>query len=162
MTDNKKTGFEIDGTRYEVPRLDTIDLDEEYILWVYADTVIADFADPHPDEKDDVKHALRVEQARKIRNPAFKRALAHIAYRREHRDLDDQTIQKALGGVNALELDLAILRGDASDPPTTDSQKPPGNETASSEPSKSSDSGAATASSSGPAVVSLARTGTTG
>lgn len=163
MTDERNpVGIEINGEMYEVPRLDTLDLDEERLLYLYADTVLEDFADPHPDEKPEVKRALLVEQMRRVRNPAFKRTLAHIAYRRIHPDLEDEKIQEAIGGVNARDLDLAVFRRHDTGPPAKDSQKQPASETDSNSPSKPDPSGSPIENSSGTAVVSLARTGTSG
>jgi hypothetical protein len=153
--------FEINGEAYEVPLFDELTLDEERVLYVYADSVVADFVPPHPEEDDKIAKAILLEQARKIRNPEFKRALAHIAYKRRHPDAADADIQKALGRVNAFDLDLAILRGDADDPPTTTSRKQPENKSGSKPPSSAEASGRDSENTSGIQAVSLARTGTT-
>lgn len=140
----RASGFEIDGELYQIPTLVTLNLDEERLLFIYADAVIADFVPPHPDWtlEEVVEHRRR--QADKIRNPAFKRALAHIAYRRRHPDIEDAVIEERLGTVSAVELDIAVLDPeqtlDDEDPPTptsspsepgkTSEQSPPGNGTA--------------------------------
>ena len=121
----EKPGIEINGERYEIPTLDTIDLDEERILYVYADAVLQDFADPHPEWNEDDKRAYEVAQLRKIRNPDFKRALAHIAYRRRNPELSDDDIQQALGKISALAMDRALIRGSDDDPPAQSSQSEP-------------------------------------
>lgn len=158
--DPSPTGIEIDGKQYELPTLDTITLDEERILYIYADTVVQDFIPAHPDASDEDKALYQQLQLRKIRNPDFKKALAHIAYKRENREADDAEIQAAIGLVNALEVDVAMLRGD-EDPHQT-SQKQPGSKTSTSEHSSSTDSGRDTETSSDLAVESLGDTGTTG
>lgn len=157
----RESGFVIDDKRYEIPRLDTITLDEERILYVYADTVLQDFAPAHPDMPDDERAVFDLAQLRKVRNPDFKRALAHIAYRREHPEEADADIQKAIGAVNALEVDIALLRGDDEDPPATSSQKQPAKPSATSTRSKPTDSGSPTESDSDPVDETREATGTT-
>lgn len=155
-----EVGFEINGERYEVPTLDTITLDEERVLYLYADTVLQDFAPAHPDESNDVKRALQVRQEQRVRNPDFKRALVHIAYRRRHPEVSDAEINQAIGTANALEVDIALLRGDGS-PPAMSSQKPPDDKRSTSEPSPPSSSGSPTANGSETVAESLAPTGAT-
>ena len=154
------SGFEIDGERYELPRLDTINLDEERVLYIYADTVLKDFRLPHPSWSDEEVLAYEQEQTRKIRNPDFKRALAHIAYRRRHPDVADQDVQIAIGSANALEVDLALLRGDAEEDPPTSSQKPPEKPSESNSDTSSGDSGSPTRNDLGQVVESPAAIGT--
>ena len=152
--------IEINGKPYELPTLDTITLDEERLLYIYADTVVQDFIPAHPESTDEEKALYQSLQLRKIRNPEFKKALAHIAYRRENPDADDAEIQAAIGLVNALAVDIAMLRGDDEDPPTS-SQKPPASTKSSSEPSSSTDSGSRTENGSGHQDKSPEPTGTT-
>lgn len=157
----ENTGIEIDGKRYPLPTLDTITLDEERILYIYADTVVQDFIPPHPDSSDEEKAVYQQAQLRKIRNPDFKKALAHVAYKRENPNADDAEIQQAIGLVNALEVDIAMLRGDDEDPPAETSQRPLESKRSTSEPSRPTDSGRDTEKSSVPAEEIPARTGTT-
>lgn len=133
-------GFEIDGERYEIPTLDTITLDEERILFLYSDCVVQDFAPSHPDWAPERTAAHELIQMQKVRDPAFKRALAHIAYRRRHPDEDDAEINRALGTVNALEVDLAML-GDDPRPPARDSQNGQQKQNVSELPTRSTPSG---------------------
>jgi hypothetical protein len=153
-------GFEIDEKHYPLPSLEDITLDEERILYIYSDTVLSDFMPAHPESEENERRAIELRQGIKLRNPDFKRALAHIAYRREHPDEADSDIQKAIGQVNALTVDIALLRGDGS-PPATTSQKQPESESDSSEPSTPSDSGRTTESDSDPAAATPPATGTT-
>ena len=154
------TGFEIDGKHYSIPKIDTITLDEERVLYVYADTVIQDFALPHPEMEEEAKRIYEVMQLRKVRNPDFKRALAHIAYKRENPDVADAEIQVAIGGLNALELDVALVRGDDEDPPALISQRPLESESDTSEHSRPTGSGSPTAIGSARVVDLHERTGT--
>lgn len=163
MTDvtreSEPAGFVINGESYEVPTLDTITLAEERVLYVYADCVVQDFLPAHPDWTEDDKVAHIAEVLSKVRNPAFKTALAHIAYKRRHPEVSDADIQESLGSLNALEVDIALLRGDVEDPPQ-DSQKPPEPTTKQSELEKPTDSGRPSESYSDPRVVNLRPTGT--
>lgn len=158
----RESGFEVDGERYEIPTLDTITLDEERLLYVYADVVVSDFIPIHPDWGEDQAAAHALLQAQKIRNPDFKRALVHIAYRRRHDDVDDVEIQRLIGGSSALELDLAMIRGsDESPDPQTSS---PNELETTSEPSElasNTDSGRPTGTSSGTPDSNRADIGTT-
>lgn len=153
-------GLEIDGTEYPLPTLDDIDLDEERILYVWSDTVISDFMPAHPDADENVKQATALRHAMRIRNPDFKRALIHIAYRRAHPDVDDAEIQKLVGKVNAFAVDVEMLRGDDDRPPEMTSQKPPESKRSSNEPSESSSSGSPTENGSDQADATPAPTGT--
>jgi hypothetical protein len=156
-----ESGFEINGERYELPRLDTINLDEERVLYIYSDTVLKDFRLPHPSWTPEEIAEYEAEQTSRIRNPDFKRALAHISYRRRHPEVSDSEIQITLGGANALEVDIALLRGDAEDPPSTNSQKQQPSNSESGEPTSSGDSGSPTRNGSDLADETLAATGTT-
>lgn len=153
---SRESGFEVDGERLEIPTLDTITLDEERVLYIYADVVISDFLPIHPDWKDEEKNAHLLLQAQKIRNPDFKRALVHIAYKRAHPDVDSDEINVKVGASGALELDLALLRGrpDETDPQTrspNERDKTNGTSTL----ARSGDSGKPTGTSSGTPEASL-------
>jgi hypothetical protein len=143
MSAKKNPGIEVNGTRYDFPTLDTINLDEERILFIYADCVVRDFIPAHPDASEEDRDAYLRLQMIRLRNPDFKRALAHVAYRRVHPDRDADEIQKAIGTVNALEADIAMLWGEEEDPTPT-SQSEPENTRSTSEPSKLTDSGRST------------------
>lgn len=134
-------GFEIDGKVYSIPPIDTLTLYEERVLYLYADAVIRDFIPPHPDANEEDLRAFEVYQARKLRNPDLKRALAYIAFRRQNPEVDEGDILKAIDQINAFELDLAMLRGDDEDPPAQTSQNGQLEQSEKSEPTSSTDSG---------------------
>jgi hypothetical protein len=157
----RESGFVIDGETYSIPTLDTITLNEERVLYIYADTVLQVFAPAHADATKEEQEAVEQLQWRKIRNPDFKRALAHIAYRRKHPEVTDAEVQAAIGGANALEVDLAILRGVDDSPPAPSSQKPPESRSDTRPLSRPTDSGSPTESSSDPADGSPESIGTT-
>jgi hypothetical protein len=136
-------GIEVNGVRYAFPTLDTINLDEERILYIYADCVVRDFIPAHPEATEEEKSAYQKLQMLKLRNPDFKRALAHVAYRRRNPGLSDQDIQQAIGTVNAHEADIAMLWGEEEDPQQS-SQKQPDDTTSTSEHSRPTDSGSST------------------
>lgn len=121
-----ESGFEIDGERLEIPTLDTITLDEERVLYIYADVVISDFLPTHPDWKEDERNAHLLLQATKLRNPDFKRALVHIAYKRAHPEIENDEINVKVGQAGAFKLDLELIRAAAerSDPPTGSPNEP--------------------------------------
>jgi hypothetical protein len=158
VTDNE-SGFEIAGERYEIPRLEDLDLDEEQILYDIAGIVQADFAPAHPEASDEVKLSVMQDIADKVRNPAFKRALAHIAYRRKHPGETFGAIDVVVGKVNALDSEIALMRGDDS-PPELSSPSELDSSKSSSETSPSEDSGTPSGSISDKVVVIHAATGT--
>lgn len=152
-----EAGFEIGGERYSVPPLDSFDLDEAEILYEVSGFLLEDLEPAHPEWTAEDKRKHVDELLRKIGNPKFKKALAHIAYRRRHPDVTFELGQQAAGKVNSLEITIAFIRGDAEDPST--SQKPQGSSESSSEPSKPEDSGSPSVSGSGAPVSQLATTG---
>jgi hypothetical protein len=155
----KQTGFLIGGTYYDVPRLETFDLDEEQILFDISGVIQMDFVPAHPEASDEEKAEVDRRIFLTVRNPSFKRALIHIAYRRQHREMSFDEIASLVGRVSAVDSELALLRGDA-DPPATTSQKQPENSSPTSEPSKSEDSGRGSRNGSDEAVEHLPLTGT--
>jgi hypothetical protein len=159
MAAGANPGITVNGVNYPFPTLDTITLDEERILYIYADCVVRDFIPAHPDATDEEQESYRKLQMLRLRNPDFKRALAHVAYRRANSEMPDAEVQKAIGTVNALEADIAMLWGDEEDPPQT-SQKQPENRSDTSELSKSTESGRSTTNGSDLADESPEPTGT--
>jgi hypothetical protein len=133
--------------------------------------VLQDFAPVQPLASDEEKEIYNAAQMRLIRNPEFKRALAHIAYRRRHPEVGDAEIQSAIGLANALEVELALLRGDEEVeeyPPAQSSQRSSSSESAAngeSSPSKpssmSTNTGSDTETASGNLVTIPSRIGTT-
>ncbi len=98
----------IGDDRYEIPRLDELDLDEEQILYDFCETGIPDFMPAHPESPPEIQHAIALLHVTRTRNPAFKRALVIIAYRREHRDMPVDEISTLIGSVNAFDAELAL------------------------------------------------------
>lgn len=150
-------GFEIDGQRYEVPRLDTFTLDEAQVLYDVAKVVLEDFAPLHPESPDEEKTLHEASILMRIRNPAFTRALVHVAYLRKHPDAED--VSFVVGNVNALDASIALIRGDDS-PPAQSSPSEPELSNSGSETSPSTGSGNGSGSYSDGQVVTLVPTGT--
>lgn len=158
-TESERPGFEIEGERYDVPRLDELDLDEEQILFDLAGIVQVDFAPAHPEASEEERQEITREIVAKVRNPAFKRALAHIAYRRRHPETAFSDVQLVVGKVNALDAEVALIRGDSEDPQTSSPNEPESNGTTS-EPSRSEASGTPSGSDSEPVAEIHVLTGT--
>ena len=154
-----EAGIEIGGERYEVPTLDTLDMDEAQILFDVSGIVIEDFAPAHPDSADEEKLQVQSEQLRRVRNPAFKRALVHVAYRRKHPELDYFQISEVVGKVNAVDVTLEVLRGDDEEDPSQSSPKQSDEKNDMNGTSEPLSSGSPSGSDSAGQVVSLARTG---
>lgn len=153
-------GFEINGERLDVPTLESLTLDEEQILYDVAGVVQMDFIRAHPEASDEEKEAVERLILIRVRDPRFKRALAHIAYRRRYPAADFGDVQILVGSMNALDVDLALLgKGDAEDP-TTSSPSEHESRSSSNGSSSSEDSGSPSGSDSGEVVDLRASTGT--
>lgn len=124
--------FEIDGNTYAIPELDTFDMDEAEILFDYSGCVLEDFAPADPDAPEEEQEQHVQGQLAKVRNPRFKRALVHVAYRRAHPDLADAEVRAATGKANMLDVTINLFRGDAD--PQNSSQKQPERKTGISQP----------------------------
>lgn len=159
MSESKQPGITVDEQQYQLPTFDTITLDEERILHVYADCVVRDFIPAHPDATDEEKAKWHKLQILRTRDPNFKKALAHIALLRAHPETTDADLQKKAGRANALEVDIAMLWSDVDDPPET-SQKQPESETSTRKDSKLTDSGRSTTNGSDQAAATPEATGT--
>ena len=166
--ETRGSGFEVDGERFSIPTLDTVTIDEERLLFIWADVVVSDFVDAHPDWSDDEKWAHERGQMTRVRNPDFKRTLAVIAYRRAHPDTPVEEAMALLGGLGAIELDVAMvtpdLEEDLEGDPTTTPPSPSGPEKTPelSEPASNTVFGLHTERSSGPQDSSPPDIGTGG
>ena len=155
------SGFEINGEAYEVPRLDSLNLNEEQVLYDVAGIVQSDFAPAHPEASEEQKLVAARVLDERLRNPAFKRALVYIAYRRKNPGVAISEMDVVVGEtVNAIDSEVALWRGDA-DPTTTGSPSESESEPSSNEPLSSSDSSSNSQSIAEQVVVPLASTGTT-
>lgn len=116
--------FKIDQQEYEVPDIADLDMDEWQVMHDYAGLVLDDFApSDDPDEE-----AARM---RRLRQPAFTRALLHIGYQRANPELSPSQVRAVTGKaklVRALEaMDAAVPdedEGDADPPASTPTPEP--------------------------------------
>ena len=114
---------EIDGERYEIPRVDELDLDEEQILYDVAGVIQPDFMPAHPSAPEETRKGVELLMAARIRNPAFKRALVIIAYRRRHPETPFEEIDTRIGRVNAFDAELALY-GKSAEADAEDAENP--------------------------------------
>lgn len=161
--DDRPSGFEINGEVYEVPYLDSFDMDEAQILYDLSGVTLEDFKPPHPDAPELEQAAILQLQLIRTRTPAFRRALVHIAYRRKHEEYDFDAMDKAFGKMNAADVSIAISTvgsGDDEVDPSKSSPKPLDVESNESVTSEQSNGGSHSGSVSEGRVLSLAPTGT--
>ena len=157
-----ESGFVIDGRTYPVPTLDTFTMDEAQVLYDYAGLALEDFGPAHPSWPKEEQDAHEAGVLHKAKNPAFKRALVHVAYARGNPTESLATVRAIAGNVNILEATLALFGGDDDNPPvTTDSQNEPESENGSSQTSRQSDSGSPSSNDSDGLVSLPVRTGIT-
>lgn len=93
-----ETGFLIEGTIYEMPALDSMNMGEAQIFYDYSGLAIEDFA-PLEDEETD-EHEERVRGL--MKNPAFWRAAMHIAYQRQHPELKQAKVRAVVDAVDQI------------------------------------------------------------
>lgn len=158
---DETSGFDIEGKTYPVPTLDTFDMDEAQVLYDYAGLGLEDFGPAHPEATDEEKEANEQEILQKAKNPAFKKALLHVAYARGNPELTSAQVKAAVGKVNILQATLALLAGDDSPPEMTDSQSEPESNSVSKPPSLPTDSGSPSPNGSEGLVALPGRIGTT-
>lgn len=151
-----EAGFVINGKPYEIPSLDTFDMDEAMVLYELSGLTLEDFA-LADDEDEEASAAL----AAKLKNPGFLRALMQIAYTRGNPGMTAAKAKAAIGKSNLLQA-LQDFAGDDASPP----DERPKSELETSSSSESSDSspsssGADSRNGSDAPDESLERTGTT-
>jgi hypothetical protein len=79
--------YKIDDQEFEFPQLDDLDMEEWEVVYDYAGLLLEDFA-PVEDEKEETARRRRVNQ------PAFTRAMLHIAYRRANPDASLEEVRE--------------------------------------------------------------------
>ena len=103
MAAETESGFLIDGVLYEVPTLDTFDLDDAQVLYDYTGLAVEDFL-VQPESEDETR-----EMAQRFKNPGLIRALVHIAYQRKHPKMPAAQVRKIIGKVNQFEALMAFV-----------------------------------------------------
>jgi hypothetical protein len=141
VPDDKKSGFVIGHKTYPIPTLDTFDMDEAQVLYDYAGLALEDFGPAHPDSSDKEKDEHEADIVQKAKNPAFKKALVHVAYARGNPQLSRDAIEEVVRKVNILDATLVLLGGEDRPPEMTDSQNEPESDSDTKTTSRSSASG---------------------
>lgn len=139
----QQSGFEIGGRMYEVPTLDTFDMDEAQVLYEYSGCVLEDFVQANPEDSEEDQRKHEEEVLRKAMSPGFKRALVHVAYQRGNRDVSPSKVREIAGKVNMLDTTLTLYGGEPDPPAETEtpSQAEPSSVSDTSPTWRSSDSG---------------------
>lgn len=112
-------GMLIDGVYYDVPDVGTLTVDESEIFnertGLVAEIVSMELMDG------------TVTMLDLLRNNGLVPALAMIAYRRKHHDLDAETIARIIGRTNRFDLFKGMLEvpEDEESPPSRESTRPP-------------------------------------
>lgn len=104
-----ETGFEIDGSRYEVPTLDSLNMDEAQVLYDYSGLAVEDFVPPRPDMDDDDKLRHQESIAQRMKNPGLLKALLHIAYQRGNTHVRPSRVGELVGQVNVFDAVLSLV-----------------------------------------------------
>jgi hypothetical protein len=94
-----ETGFLIDGKVYEVPSLDSLDMDERRVMFDLCGLVQEDFV--REEDEDEAEHDARV--SRQMRHPGFMEALMHVAYQRGNPTVKRQKVQMVISKTNYFE-----------------------------------------------------------
>jgi len=100
--------IEIDGELYPLPRIDDLDLNEEEVLYDVSGVILPDFMPAPVGASDEIRRAVALMQAARIRNPRFKRALCIIAYMRKHPEIELEAASERIGKVGAFDAELAL------------------------------------------------------
>jgi len=118
--------FLIDGQEYEWPTLDSFDIDEAELLYTATGFGLEDLVfDPEEPNAEDV--------AKRLIRPATLKALARIAYSRQHPDIPADVVLEKAGKVNMSEAVMALLAIEETDvdPPVSTSEPSRSSETSS-------------------------------
>jgi hypothetical protein len=114
--------FKIGEDEYEVPDIADLDMDEWQVMYDYAGLVLDDFA-PADDEDEE---AARI---RRLRQPAFTRALLHIGYQRQHPEAKPDAVRELTGRAKLIPvlaaIDAASEDEDDADPPASTPEPAP-------------------------------------
>ncbi len=146
--------FEIDGRDYPIPSVFQLTMGEAQTLYDYSGYTLEDFVPPLPDQPDD----KRIEQ---LRNPAFKRAMVHIAYQRGNPDTPKDEVGRLVDGVQMFDM-VAAMYGDEDTDPTPDSPNQPSDKSEPTDTTNGQGSGSPSTISSGQQDETPSIIGTTG
>jgi hypothetical protein len=145
--------FDIDGREYPIPSVFQLTMGEAQTLFDYSGYTLEDFVPPLPGVEDD--------RVRMLRDPAFKRAMVHIAYQRGNPDTTRDEVAALVDAVQMFDMVVAMYSDEDADPtPVSRKQQSPPSEPET--PSSTRDSGRPSEHSSDAQDGSLAPTGTIG
>lgn len=119
-----ESGFEIDGATYPVPTFETFTMDEAQILYDYSGLAIEDFVSADPDASEEEQEAHEAAILQKAKNPAFKRALAHIAYQRGNPTVKATRVKEIVGRANMVDIALGLAGEDEDESPPDETATP--------------------------------------
>ena len=136
QTELDEVGFRIDGQTYPIPTLDSLDMEEGQILYDLAGLTIEDFVPVSEDADEEERERHSAELVRRVKNPAFLRALLTIAYRRGNPKLPAGRVRDVVAASNHLEAMSDFLKSSARAAREGDPRIPPALPT---EPPRSSD-----------------------
>jgi hypothetical protein len=115
--------FDIDGREYPIPSVFQLTMGEAQTLFDYCGYTLEDFVPPLPGVEDD--------RVRMLRDPAFKRAMVHIAYQRGNPELNRDEVAALVDGVQMFDMVAAMYTDEDADPtPVSQKQQPPPSEPA--------------------------------
>ena len=146
--------FEIDGREYPIPSVFELTMGEAQTLYDYCGYTLEDFVPPKPGEPDEKRIA-------QVRDPAFKRAMVHVAYQRGNPDMPKDEVGRLIDGVQMLDMVAAMYEADDEDPSQVSQNAPPSSSGASG-PLTNGSSGRPSPNGSGLPDVTRAPTGATG
>jgi hypothetical protein len=114
-----ESGFEIDGTLYEVPEVTSLNVGERMVLHDYAGLVQEDFVrlEDETDEEMEARHETM------LRRPGFIPALMHIAYARANPKLSREKVAKVIESTNYLAA-ISTLVAETPDEEAEDDRPP--------------------------------------
>lgn len=118
-----ETGFDIDGTVYPVPELDSFDMDEAQVLYDYSGLIIEDFVQLPPDASDEE----REQREQKLKNPGLIRSLMHVAYQRGNPKAKPAKVRELVGKANIIASYNGLLgeEGEEELPPASTTEPVP-------------------------------------
>lgn len=148
-------GYDIDGRDYPVPSVFELTMGEAQVLYDYCGYVLEDFVPPLPDEDDS-------DRIKRFRDPAFKRAMVHIAYQRGNLETTRDEVAALVDNLQMVDMVIAMYAGDEDENPTPVSQNEPPNRNGTDERTNSRDSGRHSPPNSAPQDVTPSPIGTTG
>lgn len=120
--------FKIDDVEYALPPIAEFDMDEWEIVYDYSQLLFSDFAplatfDEETGELIEGDEKEELARRRKTQQPAFRKALLHIAYRRAHPDAGLEEIKDIVR--RARQSDFIEALYDASEPDVEGDARPP-------------------------------------